>query len=82
MFLQILAFRIKKLHSTSASISPPNPTSILIGVSWLSDLDSEIITDVVEKAELISFDSDEVIAEPDQEIGCLYVVISGIVQVR
>ena len=82
IFLQILAFRIKKLHSASASISPPNPTSILIGVSWLSDLDSEIITDVVEKAELISFDNDDVIAEPDQEISCLYVVISGIVQVR
>ena len=82
ILLQILAFRIKKLHSSSASISPPNPTSILIGVSWLSGLDSEIITDVVEKAELISFDSDDVIAEPDQEINCLYVVISGIVQVR
>lgn len=82
LFLQILAFRIKKLHSSSASISPPNPTSILIGVSWLSGLDSEVIAEVVERAELVSFDSEEVVAEPGQEIGCLYVIISGIVQVR
>jgi len=81
-YFQILAFRIKKLHSSSASISPPNPTSILIGVSWLSGLDSEVISDVVERADLVSFDSEDVLAEPGQEICCLYVVISGIVQVR
>ena len=80
--MQILAFRIKKLHSSSASISPPNPTSILIGVSWLSGLDSEVIADVVERAEFVSFDSGQMIGEPGQEITSLYVVISGIVQVR
>ena len=80
--MQILAFRIKKLHSSSASISPPNPTSILIGVSWLSGLDSEVIADVVERAEFVSFDSGQMLGEPGQEITSLYVVISGIVQVR
>ena len=80
--MQILAFRIKKLHSSSASISPPNPTSILIGVSWLSGLDSEVIADVVERAEFVSFDSGQMLGEPGQEITNLYVVISGIVQVR
>ena len=80
--VQILAFRIKKLHSSSASISPPNPTSILIGVSWLSGLDSEVIADVVERAEFVSFDSGQMLGEPGQEINCLYVIISGIVQVR
>lgn len=80
--LQILAFRIKKLHSSSASISPPNPTSILIGVSWLSGLDGEIIAEVVEMAELVSFESGDVVAEPGQEICYLYVIISGIIQVR
>ena len=70
------------MHSSSASISPPNPTSILIGVSWLSGLDSEVIAEIIEKAEMVSFDSDDVVAMPGQEICCLYVIISGIVQVR
>ena len=80
--LQILAFRIKRLHSSSASMSPPDPVSILVGVTWLSGLDSEIISDVIEKADLVSYDTGDIIAEPGQEISCLYVVISGIAQVN
>jgi len=63
-------------------MSPPDPVSILVGVTWLSGLDSEIISDVIEKADLVSYDTGDIIAEPGQEISCLYVVISGIAQVN
>jgi len=63
-------------------MSPPDPVSILVGVTWLSGLDGEIISDVIERAELVTYDTGDIIAEPGQEISSLYVVISGIAQVN
>ncbi len=64
-----------------ASLRLPDPSTILLGVSWLSGLDSQGLATVQRAAKLEFFEHQELILEQGKKTKGLYIIVSGLVKV-
>ncbi len=73
---------MKGLERTPASLPLPDPSRILLGVSWLSGLDSQGLETVQSATKLECFQHQEIILERGSRTKGLYVILSGLVKVH
>ena len=77
----MLEVKMKRLNSTPASLPLPNPEEILRNLTWLDELDSEVVDDIVQCASLVQFERGDSIHKQDEMLEGIYIIVSGLVKV-
>lgn len=72
---------MKRLESHAATLDPPDPMNLLLGIQWLDNATDEEVQTIKSITELKSYELDDVIGCAGDSSDGIYLVVSGMVRI-
>lgn len=72
---------MKRQLNAPSYIAPKKPESILRGLPWLRQMSEEIVSYVIEQAEMMSYEFGDVMLRQGEPTDAIYIIVSGMVKV-